>query len=181
MAIAYAGPIHLVGPGWFRHHRRVEIRDARPSEYERIGDILVATYGAVDPELGGYAAELRDVATRAAAAEVLVAAEPADVVGTVTYVPGPGPYAEWDDPDAAGIRMLAVDSRWQGRGIGSALVEACIERAQAAGRARIRLHTTDRMTAAQHMYERLGFWPTPEDDWEPEPGFWLRAYRLDLA
>jgi ribosomal protein S18 acetylase RimI-like enzyme len=159
----------------------VEIRDARPPDYERIGEILVASYGAVDPELGGYADELRDVATRAAAAEVLVAADAADVVGTLTYVPGPGPYAEWDDPDAAGIRMLAVDPRWQGRGIGSALVEACVERAQAAGRARIRLHTTDRMTAAQRMYKRLGFWPTPEDDWEAAPGFWLRAYRLDLG
>ncbi|MDQ2940568.1 MAG: GNAT family N-acetyltransferase [Chloroflexota bacterium] len=159
----------------------LEIRDARPAEYERIGKILVAAYSAVDPELGGYADDLRDVAARAAAAEVLVAAERADPVGTVTYVPGPGPYAEWEDPDAAGIRMLAVDPEWQGRGLGAALVRACIERAQAAGRARIRLHTTDLMAAAQHMYERLGFLRTSENDWEPAPGFWLRAYRLDLG
>ena len=77
--------------------------------------------------------------------------------------------------------MLAVDARWQGRGLGSALVEACIERAQSAGRPRIRLHTTEMMVAAQHMYERLGFWRTPEEDWEAAPGFWLRAYRLDLG
>jgi ribosomal protein S18 acetylase RimI-like enzyme len=158
----------------------MEIRDARPAEYERIGEILVAAYGAVDPNLVGYADDLREVAARAAAVDVLVAAERADPLGTVTYVPGPGPYAEWEDPDAAGIRMLAVAPGWQGRGLGSALVEACIERAQAAGRARIRLHTTDLMTAGQRMYEQLGFLRTPEDDWEPVPGFWLRAYRLDL-
>lgn len=159
----------------------MEIRDVQPAEYRRVGEILVAAYGAVDPNLGEYADELRDVAARAAAVDVLVAAERADPVGTVTYVPGPGTYAEWEDPDAAGIRMLAVDRAWQGRRVGSALVEACIERAQAAHRPRIRLHTTDRMTAAQHMYERLGFWRTPEEDWQPSPGFWLRAYRLDLG
>ncbi len=158
----------------------MEIRDVRPGDHERVGQILVATYGAIDPNLGDYAEELRDVATRAAAVDVLVTVEREYVVGTVTYVPGPGPYAEWDDPDAAGIRMLAVDRTWQGRGVGSALVEACIERARAAHRPRIRLHTTERMVVAQHMYERIGFARTPEDDWQPIPGFWLRAYRLEL-
>ncbi|MEP6680823.1 MAG: GNAT family N-acetyltransferase [Chloroflexota bacterium] len=159
----------------------MEIRDVRPGDYERVGEILVATYFAIDPNLGDYTEELRDVATRAAAVDVLVALEGTDLVGTVTYVPGPGPYAEWEDPDAAGIRMLAVDRAWQGRGVGSALVGACIERAQAAHRPRIRLHTTERMSAAQRMYERIGFRRTPEEDWEPSPGFWLRAYRLDLG
>ena len=135
----------------------------------------------MDPNLGGYADDLRDVVTRAAAVPVLVAVEDAEPVGTVTYVPGPGPYAEWEDADAAGIRMLAVDPARQGGGIGSALVAACIQRAQSAGRARIRLHTTQLMTAAQHMYERLGFLRTPEEDWEVEPDFWLRAYRYDLS
>ena len=135
----------------------------------------------MDPNLGGYADDLRDVVTRAAAVPVLVAVEIAEPVGTVTYVPGPGPYAEWEDADAAGIRMLAVDPARQGGGIGSALVAACIQRAQSAGRARIRLHTTQLMTAAQHMYERLGFLRTPEEDWEVEPDFWLQAYRFDLA
>jgi ribosomal protein S18 acetylase RimI-like enzyme len=159
----------------------VEIRDARPDDYKRIGEILVAAYGAVDLDLGEYADELRDVSSRAAAVEVLVGVEKAHPVATVTYVPGPGPYAEWEDPDAAGIRMLAVDPPFQGRGLGSALVEACIDRAQAAGRPRIRLHTTDLMTVAQGMYERLGFRRTPEDDWEVAPRFWLRAFRFDLA
>ncbi len=158
----------------------MEIRDVRTGDYERVGEILVATYGAIDPSLGDYAEELRDIAARAAAVDVLVAVEGADLVGTVTYVPGPGPYAEWDDPDAAGIRMLAVDRPWQGRGVGSALVEACIERARATHRPRIRLHTTERMIAAQHMYERIGFARTPDEDWQPSPGFWLRAYRLEL-
>lgn len=48
-------------------------------------------------------------------------------------------------------------------------------------RARVLLHTTDRMLAAQRLYERLGFTRTPGDDFEVEPAFWLRAYRYELA
>ena len=59
------------------------------------------------------------------------------VLGGVTYVPGPGsPFAEFTDPDAAGIRMLAVADDAQGRGVGEALGRACIDRARAAGRPR---------------------------------------------
>ena len=35
----------------------------------------------------------------------------------------------------------------------------------------------DRMTSAHRVYERLGFVRAPEDDWSPEPGVTLLAYR----
>jgi len=36
------------------------------------------------------------------------------------------------------------------------------------------------MTAAQRLYERLGFHRAQEIDWEFDPGEWLLAYRLEL-
>jgi ribosomal protein S18 acetylase RimI-like enzyme len=100
----------------------------------------------------------------------------------VTYVPGQGsPLAEFDEPGAAGIRMLAVALDAQGRGVGEALTRACVERAVAAGRTAVVLHSTEWMTTAHRLYRRLGFARDPANDWEVSPGFWLRAFRLDLA
>jgi GNAT superfamily N-acetyltransferase len=162
----------------------MEIRPVRPAEHEALGELIVTAYAAIDPEAldDAFVAELRDVAGRVAGAEVLVAVDAGGaVLGGVTYVPGPdSPWAEFTEPDAAGIRMLAVAPEAQGRGIGRALSLATVERARAAGRRQILLHSTDRMTAAHRMYLRLGFARDPSIDWEPLPGFWLRGFRLRL-
>ena len=156
------------------------IRLVAPSEFERVGDLVVDAYAALG-ELGGYEAVLRDVADRARHAEVAVAIVDGEVAGTVTYVGGLGPYAEGDDPDAAWIRMLAVAPHFRGRGIGAALVAWCVRRAREDRRARLVLHTTDPMAEAQRLYARLGFDRAPDLDWEPEPGYWLRGYRMKLS
>jgi ribosomal protein S18 acetylase RimI-like enzyme len=160
----------------------VVIREARPEEYSAIGELTVAAYRSTGEIVEGYADELRNVADRAAAVPVLVAIDAASgrLLGTATYVPGPGPYHEGDFGEVASMRMLAVDPDAQGRGIGRALAVACIERARAAGRPGISLYTRPVMTVAQRMYESLGFRRVPELDWEFEPGEWLWAYRLDL-
>ena len=158
----------------------------RPDEHRAVGELVVEAYEAIDPYgLDGYAKELRDVAGRAATAEVLVAADDdGTLLGAVTYVPGPdSSSAEFTEADAAGIRMLAVAEKAQGRGIGRALVTACLDRARAAGRAQVLLHTTDWMTTAHGLYGRLGFERDPSMDWpapEREGAFWLRGFRLRL-
>lgn len=156
---------------------------ARPEEYEPLGEITVRAYTAIDPGvLGEYMDELRDVAGRAAAAEVLVATDGDGLLlGGVTYVPGPSSAAaEFEEADAAGIRMLAVSPAAQGRGVGEALTVACIDRARAAGKAQVRLHSSDWMAAAHRLYERLGFVRDPDDDWSPREGVNLLAYVLKL-
>ncbi len=132
-----------------------------------VGKLTVEAYRALRPEwdMGGYAKELADVASRAAVADVLVAIDGGEVIGGVTYVPGPGnPYAEDLRDGEAGIRMLAVAPSAQGRGAGRALTVACIARAQAAGAHGIALHSTEWMTPAHRLYESLGFVRTPARD-----------------
>jgi ribosomal protein S18 acetylase RimI-like enzyme len=167
----------------------LQIRPVRRAEHEllgEIGEITVAAYARVDPTTleRDYADELRDVAGRAAVADVLVAVDEeagGAVVGAVTYVPDrSSPLAEFDEPDAAGIRMLAVAAGAERRGVGEALTRACIDRARAGGRGQVVLHSTDRMTAAHRLYSRLGFERDPSLDWEGEPGLWLRGFRLRL-
>jgi GNAT superfamily N-acetyltransferase len=161
------------------------VREVRPDEYDVLGEITVAAYAALD---GGvldkdpaYVETLRDVAARAASALVLVAAEGDRVVGGVTYVGGPGPFAEFEGDDTAGIRMLAVAPEAQGTGAGSALVAACVTRARETGRRRIVLHTTPWMGTAHRLYERAGFVRAAELDWLPVPEIPLLGYVLDLV
>lgn len=161
----------------------IVVREARPDEYARIGNLTVEAYlGLPDgPEHPDYLERLRDVAGRARDVAVLAAvAADGTVVGGVTYVPGPGPWAEFDAPDEAGFRALAVAPEAQGRGVGRALVEACIAMARTSGRRAISLSTRPSMVAARRLYERLGFVRDPAHDWELAPGEWLRGYRLEL-
>lgn len=156
------------------------IRPIRPDEHDAVADLTVRAYRERFEDLGDYEGVPRRVGHRASRATVLVAVMAGHLVGTVTYVRGPGPYAEGDDPDAAWIRMLAVAPEAQGRGLGRALTTACIERARADGRRRIALHTGDTQLAAQRIYAGLGFVRRPALDELVDDEFWLRGWVLEL-
>ena len=88
------------------------------------------------------------------------------VLGVVILLHRGSPLTQVAREDEAEFRLLAVDARGRGRGIGEALVAACIagaSRAPLAAR-RLVLWTRPRMTAAQRLYERLGFRRAPERD-----------------
>jgi GNAT superfamily N-acetyltransferase len=171
----------------------VRVREATKQDFDEIARLTVAAYRALDTWVGDdYAIHLADVAGRAEAKNtfVLVAEDdlpsPAAVtaavvagedgagpgsverriLGSVTLTIGGGPYFEWD-PEAdgdCGFRMLAVDPETQGRGVGPRLVAECLERARAAGCRRMIIGSTEWMTKAHQIYERLGFRRAPELD-----------------
>ncbi|MFI7409153.1 GNAT family N-acetyltransferase [Streptomyces sp. NPDC049627] len=166
----------------------IVIRQVDSAEYEDLGEITAQAYlqdGLLDfGHSDEYLGELRDVAKRAAAAEVLVAVRNGRVVGGVTLVPTGGPLADIAGPGEAEIRMLAVSREARGQGAGEALVRACIDRARAtAGCVRIVLSTQRTMHGAHRIYERLGFVRTPDRDWNPIPqlsDITLLTYELTL-
>jgi GNAT superfamily N-acetyltransferase len=161
----------------------VVVRPVLPVEHRAVAELTVSVYTDVIGHLLSeeYLTVLSDVSRRAREAVVLVAVAPSGrLLGSVTYVPGLGPYAEFDGADEAGIRMLVVDPGVQRRGVGTALVQACIDRARGAGRSRIALHTVEEMAGAQRLYRRLGFRRMPERDLEPEPGVMLLGYERAL-
>jgi ribosomal protein S18 acetylase RimI-like enzyme len=161
----------------------VRVRAVLPAEYERVGELTVAAYGAlpVDHLWDDYDVEIRAVAERLESAEVLVAVLDDVVVGAVTYVSAADSrWREWSEPDEAQIRLLAVDTTVQGRGIGEVLVNACIDRAREQAMP-IVLHTTNHMPVAQRLYARMGFTRRPERDidYEAEHGMTFLAFTLD--
>lgn len=161
----------------------VTVRAVRPEEYQPLADMTVRAYRALlgDDLDADYVAELADVTGRAAQVDVLVAVDDAGaVLGGIAYIPGPGPLAWFDDPGEVGLRMLAVAPEAQRRGVGAALLAASVQRARAAGKHRILLHTTLPMTTAHRLYERAGFRRDPARDRTYGDGFQLLAYALDF-
>ena len=174
--------------GWPIRKTTVEVREARTAaEVEAAGRVTVvanAEFAPPDPTdpfaptWKRYLVSMADAAGRAADGGVLlVAVEDGWVVGTVTLYLADG-SEQWRSGDAM-FRFLAVDPAARGRGVGRALFRACLERARAAGKRRMALHTTEWMTTARAMYERAGFHREPEGD-ARLPGLTILAYAADL-
>ncbi len=161
----------------------ISIRVADSTEYAAIGALTEQVYvGEGHTEAGSdYVAELRDVAARAAETDVLVATDPlGQLLGAVALALPGSAYAELGGPGEAEFRMLAVAPEARGRGVGRALVAACVARARAAGCARMVLSTQAEMAAAHRLYGTVGFRRAPERDWRPYPELTLLAFELEL-
>ena len=130
------------------------IRVAESSEYAeagrvtaeayRIDDLLRRADGLIDT---AYEAELTDAGRRAREAELLVAVENGHVLGTVTWCPPTSPWRELaTEQDQAEFRMLSVAAAGRRRGVGRALVTACLERARAERMREVLLSSLPQMT-----------------------------------
>ncbi len=151
------------------------IRDARPSEFEAIGRMMVAVYSGLEgfpgPETQpAYYEGLANIGAQAEkpGARLLVALERERIAGAVVFFADMARYGSGgtatQERDTAGFRLLASDPHARGRGVAQALVEHCIEAARAAGRARLVIHSTDSMKAARAIYLARGFERAPDLD-----------------
>ena len=160
------------------------MRRALPDDHAAVAELTAQVYRGEGFSSADYEPALRDVASRAASATVLVAEDPerdGELIGAVTVATRGGEWAEQAAPGEAVIRMLAVAPHARGSGTGEALVRACLEQARHDGCALVRLSSQEDMRAAHRLYERLGFVRTPSFDWSPVPGLVLRTYALPLA
>jgi ribosomal protein S18 acetylase RimI-like enzyme len=159
----------------------IVVRPARPAEYAAVGELSVDAYRHAGVLVDSYAAVLRDVASRARDAELLVATDgEGRLLGTVTVCRPGSRWAEISQEGELEFRALAVAPSATGRGVGRRLVEAVIEIARGEGRHRVVLSVLDSNAVARRLYDRLGFRRLPERDHRPLPDVLLAAYALDL-
>jgi ribosomal protein S18 acetylase RimI-like enzyme len=163
-----------------------EVRPAAPAELAAIGAVTVEAYQR-DGFLGqagepGYADKLRDTTDRAEHAELIAAIDAnGTVLGSVTVVRPGTRYAEISREGELEFRMLGVSPAARGRGVGTALTEAVLDRARELGVSRVVMSSLDIMTTAHRLYERLGFTRLAERDWCPAPGILLIAYMRHMS
>nr|WSY53531.1 GNAT family N-acetyltransferase [Streptomyces sp. NBC_00886] len=129
----------------------VQVEVAREATQE-----LVEAFGRLLPQLSSTAEPLDlaavDRMVSCATNTVLLARAEGTVVGTLTLVLFPVP---------AGLRGrvedVVVDSAARGRGIASLLIEQALRIAREAGARTVDLTSRPDRTAANRLYERLGF------------------------
>lgn len=159
-----------------------EIRLATREELAAVGTITVAAYcddgfiGADDD----YVDELADAASRARDAEVWVACDQGEVLGSVTFCRPGSPFAELARAGEGEFRMLGVARAARRRGVAEALVRRCVERSRELGYGALVMSSMPVMTTAHRLYQRLGFERLPDRDWSPAPGIDLLAFTLPL-
>jgi ribosomal protein S18 acetylase RimI-like enzyme len=166
----------------------IEVREAGPSEHAEAGRVTADAYrefvrGDDPSDWWEYLDRIADVGARADRTTILVAVEDGRILGSLT-LELEGRVREDHEheplaPDEAHVRMLGVDPGARRRGIARLLMADVESRALGAGKTRITLHTTQRMRAAQALYEGLGF-DRAEDEVFPD-GFVLLGYEKQLV
>lgn len=145
----------------------------------RIIDEVYVQGGWADPATSPeYVRSLLDAQTRIAETTVLVAELDDRVIATVTATQHP-PYANIAHPGELEVRMLGVLPHARRKGVAQALMSACEDLARARGLRTVVLSTEPEMTAAQALYEGLGYVRTPERDWTIN-GFGLITYAREV-
>ena len=141
------------------------IRGAIVQDYPAIRDLTWAAYieaGHVRPE-SNYTQALTDIPGRA---EGLYVAElNGQIAGSVNIALPGSQLAEVAYDNELEFRMLAVHPDFQGQGIGRALVTHALNMARRRNLDAVAITTMASMTAAQHMYQDLGFHRAPDRDW----------------
>lgn len=156
------------------------VRRVRPEEYAAVAALTLEAYvdGGFIAAGSPYVAELADTARRDAGAEVLVALADDRLVGAVTWCPAGSSWREIAGQGEGEFRMLAVAADARGRGVGEALVRACLARATSDGFSGVAISTMSEMADAHRLYARLGFTRVPEKDWSPHRDMCLMAFRV---
>jgi DNA-binding MarR family transcriptional regulator/N-acetylglutamate synthase-like GNAT family acetyltransferase len=141
------------------------------------GDLgwVVHRHGALYAQEFGYDAHFEALVAKivgdfverhdAARERCWIAEKDGEIVGSVFLVKKSATVAK--------LRLLYVEPRVRGLGIGERLVDECIRFARQARYRRITLWTQSHLAAARHIYEKMGFTLTAE---EPH-----HSYGLDLV
>jgi DNA-binding MarR family transcriptional regulator/GNAT superfamily N-acetyltransferase len=131
------------------------LREPRPGDFgwilARHAELYAQEYGWTEPFEGLCAQIVADFVNKydAKRERCWIAELDGENVGTVMLVK--------DSDSVARLRLLLVDPKGRGLGLGARLVDECIAFARSAGYTKITLWTHSVLIAARHIYEKAGF------------------------
>jgi DNA-binding MarR family transcriptional regulator/N-acetylglutamate synthase-like GNAT family acetyltransferase len=135
--------------------RHYILRAPQPGDFgwvvSRHAELYAQEYGWIEPFEGVCAQIVADFANKndPARERCWIAEMNGDNVGCIFLVA--------DSDTIARIRLLLVDPKARGLGLGARLVDECISLARQAGYESITLWTHSVLTAARHIYQKAGF------------------------
>ncbi|MFI0847506.1 GNAT family N-acetyltransferase [Mesorhizobium sp. IMUNJ 23232] len=172
---------------------KTTIRRASPGDVLEISDLIgtaLARFLTMRREpVDRYIAHSGDIADGWNSGDVLVVEDAEGIAGTVTYMASQRRRDRLLPEAWATFRTLAVHPRARGRGLGTRLVNHCIEAARTEGAPVIGLHAGAFMATARGTFDRAGFVRCPEQDLfassllafdASEGDLLIAAYRLDF-
>ncbi|SNS86852.1 Ribosomal protein S18 acetylase RimI [Ekhidna lutea] len=168
----------------------IKISPALEKDHPMIGKLMVKVYSNLSgfpspeeqPDYYNMLANIGEF-TRKESVELLVAKQGDQLLGAVVYIGDMKDYSSGGtatlEKNAAGFRLLAVDPKARGLGVGKKLTIACIDQAKSEGRKQVVIHTTESMQVAWGMYEKMGFIRSEDLDFE-QSGLPVFGFRLKL-
>lgn len=166
--------------------RAIVIRDAEQSDVEAVRAVLLEAYAEYEFLLPRerweqYKLNIEDSVSNAKAKARIVAELDGDIVGSVFLYDSS--EAAYGDPDmnihSPIMRLLAVNQNVRGLGVATALIRASVAQSLNWGAETLHLHTSDMMSSAVRLYERLGFVRAIDKDIIKGDSV-VKSYRLQL-
>ncbi len=171
--------------------QQFQIRNAKPGEFQEIGQLMVQVYSQLEgfpdqeeqPNYYKTLANIGDLTDNPGTELLAAVSDNQDLLGTVVYFRdmqyyGSGGTAT-SEQNASGFRLLAVSPKARGLGIGKLLTKHCIEKAKDQQQHQVIIHSTKAMQIAWKMYEKIGFKRSEDLDFLMQ-GFEVFGFRLLL-
>jgi GNAT superfamily N-acetyltransferase len=148
---------------------KYDIRNAKPEEFNRIGNLMVNVYSQLDgfpkktdqPKYYSMLANIGEQTLKPDTQLLAAISDKGTIGGVVVYFSDMKYYGSGGSAtsiiNASGFRLLAVDESLRGQGIGKLLSMECINKAKEGCNNQIIIHSTKSMNIAWRMYEKLGF------------------------
>lgn len=127
-------------------------------DFAELNLVWIKKYFKVEPEDVKMLDNVEDFLANGAA--VYFAVEQDKVIATCMVVPRNGQI--WE------ICKLATDEHYMGKGAGSAVLKACMNYAKEHGANKLMIVSNSILSAAMHLYSKVGFKEVPIDNMEYE-------------
>jgi ribosomal protein S18 acetylase RimI-like enzyme len=136
------------------------VRNYSKNDESQVNALAVSAfmqYSSVYDDWDGFCEKIGSMSKLSENSELIVVEVNSKIVGAVVYIAPNESKALFFKSEWAIIRVLVVSPDSRGMGIGRALTDECINRAQRDNAEVIALHTSEIMEVALSMYKKMGF------------------------